>query len=45
MRIACIYNDVAEEFLDDAGTDTTASQKLMEALSEASRIATVSTEA
>jgi hypothetical protein len=36
---------VAEEFLDDAETDTTESQKLLEALSEASRIAKVSTEA
>jgi hypothetical protein len=45
MRIAYIYNDVAEEFLDDAETDTNKSQKLLEALSEASRIAKVSTEA
>jgi uncharacterized protein YqkB len=45
MRIPYIYNDVAEEFLDDAETDTNESQKLLEALSEASCIAKVSTEA
>jgi hypothetical protein len=45
MRIAYIYNDVAEEFLDDTETDTNESQKLLEALSEASRIAKVSTKA
>jgi uncharacterized Fe-S cluster-containing MiaB family protein len=45
MRIAYIYNDVVEEFLDDAEIDTNESQKLLEALSEASRIAKVSTEA
>jgi uncharacterized Fe-S cluster-containing MiaB family protein len=45
MRIAYIYNDVVEEFLDDAEIDTNESQKLLEALSEASRITKVSTEA
>jgi uncharacterized Fe-S cluster-containing MiaB family protein len=45
MRITYIYNHVAEEFLDDSETDTNESQKLLEALSEASRIAKVSTEA
>jgi uncharacterized Fe-S cluster-containing MiaB family protein len=45
MCIAYIYNVVAEEFLDDSETDTNESQKLLEALSEASRIAKVSTEA
>jgi hypothetical protein len=44
MHIAYIYNDVAKEFLDDAETDTNESQKLLEALSEASGIAKVSTE-
>jgi hypothetical protein len=45
MRIVYIYNDVVEEFLDDAETDTNESQKPLEALSEASRIAKVSTKA
>jgi hypothetical protein len=45
MRIAYIYNDVAEDFVDDAETDSNESQKLLKALSEASRITKVSTEA
>jgi hypothetical protein len=44
IRIAYIYNDVAEDFLDDAETDSNESQKLLKALSEASRITKVSTE-
>jgi hypothetical protein len=45
MHIAYIYNDVAEEFLDDTETDTNESQKLLQTLWEASRIAKVSTKA
>jgi uncharacterized protein YqkB len=43
MCIAYIFNDVEEVFLDDVETDTNESQKLVEALSEASRITRVST--